>query len=145
MCECVPARLRLWVRRRGWRQNGDPHGNPFRGLPPDALHREDHGVWITLVEAFCAALKGLYPSSRKRKRRAEDGSMVETEEVWSEKIDLVNERLASLAVEGRWEAFNIPCHGEYLPSHTCVQARKQVPRSRVHGPRQSVCPAVQRQ
>lgn len=91
------------MRRRGWRQNGDLHGNPFRGLPPDALHREDHGVWITLVEAFCAALKGLYPSSRKRKRRAEDGSMVETEEVWSEKIDLVNERLASLAVLAcRW-------------------------------------------
>ena len=123
MCECVPARLRLWVRRRGWRQNGDLHGNPFRGLPPDALHREDHGVWITLVEAFCAALKGLYPSSRKRKRRAEDGSMVETEEVWSEKIDLVNERLASLAVEGRWEAFNIPCQGDYLPDHPNIQAR----------------------
>ena len=83
-------------------------------MPPDPLHREDLGVWVTLVEAFCAALRELFPSTRKRKVRAEDGTWAEKEEPWSHKLDLINERLAFLAVEGRWEAFGIPCHGEYL-------------------------------
>jgi hypothetical protein len=111
-------------------------------MPPDALHREDHGVWITLVEAFCQALKDLYPSSRKRKRRAEDGTLVETEEAWSDKIDQVNERLAGLAVEGRWEAFNIPCHGEYLPKHPCVQVRLCAPMMDCAHARVCACPRV---
>lgn len=29
-------------------------------------------------------------------------------------------------MEGRWESFNIPCQGEYLPEHTNVQVRRVV-------------------
>ena len=103
----------------GWRQNGDVHGNPFRGLPPDPLHREDNGVWLTFIDAFCAALKAQFPTTRRKRARGADAEA--EEESHSDKIDEVNERLAKLAIEGRWESFNIPSQGEYLPEHTDAQ------------------------
>lgn len=114
------------LRRRGWRQNNDEHGNPFRGLPPDALHREDAGVWLALVDAFCTALRTHFPSQRRKARRGADGSSTgEEDESHSEKIDEINERMSRLAIFGRWESFNIPCQGEYLPEHTNVQVRQR--------------------
>jgi cytochrome c-type biogenesis protein CcmH/NrfG len=95
-----------------------------------------------LVNTFCAALKRLFPCTRRRKWRDADGKERVEEETYSEKIDLVNERLSQLAIEGRWEAFNIPCHGHYLPDHPNVEARvpshiapvSDVPRNRVSAP-----------
>ena len=120
--------------RSGWRQNNDLHGNPYRGLPPDALHREDHGVWLTLIDALCTVLKSEFPSRRRKKPGQAGGSAAaaaaaatggeddaESYEAYSDKIDVINDRLAQLAIEGRWEAFNIPCHGEYLPETPNVQ------------------------
>jgi hypothetical protein len=100
-------------------------------MPPDPLHREDNGVWLTIVDAFCTALKEEFPGKRTKKARGPDG--VAEEESHSDKIDEVNERLSTLAIEGRWESFNIPCQGEYLPEHPDVQvsprtrARKALP------------------
>lgn len=105
--------------RSGWRQNADPHGNPFRGLPPDPLHREDNGVWLTLIDAFCALLKKEYPHKRTKRPRGGDGNPVV--ENHSKKIDEINDRLQRLAAEGRWASFNIPGGGEYLPEHTNAQ------------------------
>jgi hypothetical protein len=63
------------------------------------------------------------------------------EEIFSDKIDEINDRLALLAVEGRWEAFNIPCQGEYLPAPPNVQVRA-LPRRRTapRRPRRCRCP-----
>jgi hypothetical protein len=104
-------------------------------MPPDALHREDQGVWVTLVEAFCTALRQLFPSTRKRKVRAADGTWAEQEEPWSHKLDLINERLAFLAVEGRWEAFGIPCQGEYLQTERPKAQARMRARQRTHAGR----------
>lgn len=41
-----------------------PDPTAARGMPADALHREDHGVWLMLVNTFCAALKRLFPLRR---------------------------------------------------------------------------------
>lgn len=103
----------------GWRQNGDKYGNPFRGLPPDPLHREDSGVWLTLIDAFCELLRQHFPTTRRKRGKGADGEVAE--ESHSDKIDEINERVAIASVEGRWESFNIP--SEYLPDHTCTQAR----------------------
>jgi len=94
------------------------HGNPFRGLPPDPLHREDNGVWLTFIDAFSAALKAQFPTTRRKRARGDEGEA--EDESHSDKIDEVNERLAKLAIEGRWESFNIPSD-EYLPEHTNAQ------------------------
>jgi hypothetical protein len=72
--------------------------NPFRGLPPDPLHREDAGVRVRRIETVCAAL-GHVPrpapqAAPDRSRRPGD----KVEETHSEKIV---ERLARLAAEGR--------------------------------------------
>ena len=72
--------------RSGWRQNGDKHGNPLRGLPPDPLHREDSGVWLTLIDAFCTALKETFPTTRRRKRVRSDGDAEAGDENHSEKM-----------------------------------------------------------
>ena len=53
--------------------------------------------------------------------KASNGDVSTEEENWSTMIDLVNERLSMLAHEGRWEAFNIPCGGDYLPETPNVQ------------------------
>ena len=76
-------------------------------------------MWLTFIDAFCAALKAQFPTTRRKRARGGEGE--EVEESHSDKIDEVNERLAKLAIEGRWESFNIPSQGEYLPEHTDAQ------------------------
>lgn len=76
-------------------------------------------MWLTFIDAFCAALKAQFPTTRRKRARGDEGEA--EEESHSDKIDEVNERLAKLAIEGRWESFNIPSQGEYLPEHTNAQ------------------------
>jgi len=106
-------------------------------MPPDAIHREDLGVWKTLLTTFCDVVKRLRPSTRRRQKRDASGALTEGEEMaWSGVIDEVNERLARLAKDGRWEGFNIPCPGDFLPDFPFMQARP-CPSSRPAG---AACP-----
>ena len=75
-------------------------------------------MWLTLIDTFCDALRDEFPTTRRKRT---GGDAAAGEEHHSDKIDEINERLARLAVEGRWESFNIPGQGEYLPDHTDAQ------------------------
>jgi hypothetical protein len=60
----------------------------FRRTPAGPLPDPCHGVWLMLSDTFCNLINGARATS---------------------------ERLAKLAVEGRWKSFNIHCLGEYQP------------------------------
>lgn len=43
-------------------------------------------------------------------------------DTWKDKLDSINVALVELWRGGRWEYFNIPCKGFYLPDHPHAQA-----------------------
>lgn len=88
----------------GWAQNDFPHGNIYMGLNTDSIHGMDLGVFPMFLSSLCAMLKDRFPDECK------------------DKLDAINTALVEIWEGGRWEFFNIPCKGFYLPDHPHAQA-----------------------